>query len=126
MNAVIRTHEVQDFRQASNITVFAPTNDGLRRADPTLMDRLFPRDDMGQREANPVLAPAAIGAHVVTAGMTLRSAQFTTVAATPLRVTRTADGLMVQGAANMQARVIRLDIACSNGVIQGIDTVLIR
>ena len=130
VNAVVHTHVVQDFRQARDITVFAPTNDGLRRADPTLMDRLFPRDDMGQREADPVLAPAAIGAHVVTgrhdAAELGRGAQFTTVAGTPLTVTRTADGLTVQGAAKMQARVIRLDIACSNGVIQGIDTVLIR
>jgi uncharacterized surface protein with fasciclin (FAS1) repeats len=130
VNAVTRTHVVDDFRQANSITVFAPTNDGIRRQDPNPMDRLFPRDDMGNPQADPVLAPAAIGAHVVVgrhgAAELARGQQFTTVAGTPLRASASGETVMVQGAANTQARVTRPDIACSNGVIQGIDAVLIR
>jgi uncharacterized surface protein with fasciclin (FAS1) repeats len=130
VNAVTLTHVVQDFRQANNITVFAPTNDGISRQDPNLMDRLFPRDHMGYREADPVLAPAAIGAHVVVgrhdAAELARGQQFTSVAGTPLRTMASGETVTVQGAANIQARLTRPDIACSNGVIQGIDAVLIR
>jgi uncharacterized surface protein with fasciclin (FAS1) repeats len=130
VNAVTLTHVGQDFRQAGNITVFAPTNDAVRHQNPTLMDRLFPRDDMGNIEADPVLAPAAIGAHVVVgrhgAAELARGQQFNTVAGTPLRTMGSGETVTVQGAANIQARVTRPDIACSNGVIQGIDAVLIR
>jgi uncharacterized surface protein with fasciclin (FAS1) repeats len=130
VNGLVNTHLVQDFRQARDITIFAPTNNGLQRMNAVVIDRLFPRDEGGSRQADPVLAPAAVGAHVVqgrhSAAELARGQQFTAVSGTPLSTSGAGGTVTVSGAGGTQARVTRADIACSNGVIHGIDAPLIR
>jgi uncharacterized surface protein with fasciclin (FAS1) repeats len=130
VSAINATHIVQDFRQAREITIFAPTNDGLRRMGVPLRNRLFPADERGNRTADPVLAPAAIGAHVVQgrhdSAALARGAQYTTSAGTPLSTASANNVITVTGAGGVSARVTRADIPCSNGVIQAVDAPLLR
>jgi uncharacterized surface protein with fasciclin (FAS1) repeats len=129
VNAIVHTHVVGDMRNANAITVFAPTNDALGRMDPGLLDRLFPRGDAA-RQADPVLAPAAIGAHVVQGrrdAQSLRAGgELRSVAGTPVSVTGQGEESTVVGAAGTRARITRPDIPCSNGIIHGVDGLLIR
>ena len=128
MNAIVHTHMVQMFRTANNITILAPTNDAVATMDATWRDRLFPRQD-GARQADPVLAPAAIGAHVVqgqnTAAQLASGMQLTTVAGTPLSTAASGETVTLTGAGNAQARITAPAIACTNGVIYPIDRVLL-
>jgi uncharacterized surface protein with fasciclin (FAS1) repeats len=128
-NGLVHSYLADTVRNANDITIFAPTNEAVSRMNPTLLDRLFPRED-GARQADPVLAPAAFGAHVVqgrrnAAGLA-QGGQFDSVSGTPLNVSSSGGTVMVKGAGGTEARVTRVDIACSNGVIHAIDSVLLR
>jgi len=134
VNAVTQASMVNDLRNLQNVTIFAPNNAAIEQVAPTLVDRIFPRDSgTAQREADPVLAGAAMQAHVVqgrmpaaalAAGMSVH-----TMAGTPL-TTAAAPGaertVTVTAMQGVTARVVQADIPCANGVIQGIDRVLIR
>ncbi|WP_372617372.1 fasciclin domain-containing protein [Falsiroseomonas sp.] len=130
VNGVVRARAVGDFRNANSITIFAPTNDALSGgARSALIDRLFPLVD-GNREADPVLAPAAFQAHVVQgrhdSAALRQGGELTTVAGTTLRVSTANGALTVAEKGDVMARVTRADIPCSNGVIHAIDAPLIR
>jgi uncharacterized surface protein with fasciclin (FAS1) repeats len=128
-NGIVHSHVAGDIRNANEITIFAPTNDALQRLDRNLIDRLFPMEE-GARRADPVLAPAAVGAHIVKgrrdSAALARGGEFRSVAGTPLTVLTQGGALIVRGAGGVEARVTRPDIACSNGVIHAIDRPLIR
>ena len=133
VNAVTRSHMVNELRNAQNITIFAPTNQAINQVHPMIVDRLFPRADTGTREADPVLAAAAIQAHTVQnrmpAATLIQTRQANTMAGTPLTFAAAGTGEAgptVSAAEGVTARVVQADIPCANGVIHGIDRVLIR
>ncbi|MBU8540022.1 fasciclin domain-containing protein [Falsiroseomonas tokyonensis] len=130
ISGVIRAHAVADVRNAHAITIFAPTNDALAGgARSVIIDRLFPMVD-GNREADPVLAPAAFRAHVVQgrhdSAALGRAGELMTDAGTPLQLRQENGVLSVLVGGERMARVTRADIPCSNGVIHAIDAPLIR
>jgi uncharacterized surface protein with fasciclin (FAS1) repeats len=130
VNGVVRTSAVSAFRTANDITFFAPTNAALAGgARSALIDRLFPVVD-GNREADPVLAPAAFQAHVVQgrrdSAALGQGGELTTVAGTTLRLSLANGVLTVVEKGDVLARVTRADIPCANGVIHAIDAPLIR
>jgi uncharacterized surface protein with fasciclin (FAS1) repeats len=134
VGAVTRSHMVNELRNMQNVTIFAPNNEAIDKVNPQLVDRLFPRDAAGGgREADPVLAAAAIQAHIVQgripAAALAQGVRLTTLAGTPLSFAGPGGserGAQVTAAEGVTARVTQGDIPCSNGVIHGIDSVLIR
>ncbi len=133
VNAVTRSHMVNDMRTMQNITFFAPTNDAINQVNPALVDRLFPRGEQGDREADPILATAAVQAHIVQGrfpGAALsQGVQLTTQAGSVLtfgRPSGSEQGATISTASGASARIVQADIPCSNGMIHGIDHVLIR
>lgn len=134
VNAVTRSHMVNELRNAQNITIFAPTNQAINQVNPMIVDRLFPRADTGTREADPVLAAAAIQAHIVQQRMPAASlaqaGQVRNMAGTPLTFAGPGGtgetGATITAAEGVTARIVQGDIPCANGVIHGIDRVLIR
>lgn len=134
VNAVTRSHMVNELRNAQNITIFAPTNSAINQVNPMLVDRLFPRGDSGSRDVDPVLASAAIQAHVVQnrmpAASLAQTGQVRTMAGTPLTFAGPSGtgeaGATITAAEGVTARIVQGDIPCANGVIHGIDRVLIR
>jgi uncharacterized surface protein with fasciclin (FAS1) repeats len=133
VNAVTHSHMVNELRVMQNITIFAPTNTAIDQVNPQIVDRLFPRDPAGGgRTADPLLATAAIQAHIVNgripAAALAQGVQLTSFAGTPLSIAaaggdRTAT---INGPGGITARIVQGDIACTNGVIHGIDHALIR
>jgi uncharacterized surface protein with fasciclin (FAS1) repeats len=112
VNAVTHSHMVNELRVMQNITIFAPTNAAIDQVNPQIVDRLFPRDPAGGgRTADPLLATAAIQAHIVNGRIPAAGGERAATINAPGGVT---------------ARVVQGDIACTNGVIHGIDHALVR
>lgn len=134
VNAVTHSHMVNDLRNMQNITIFAPTNAAINQVNPQIVDRLFPRDPAGGgRVADPILATAAIQAHVVQGRMPAsalaQGVHLTTVAGSQLTFAGPAAGergATITGPGGVSARIVQGDIPCSNGVIHGIDSALVR
>ncbi|WP_158287656.1 fasciclin domain-containing protein [Falsiroseomonas bella] len=134
LNAMNSGHMVNTVRTMQNITIFAPNNAAIDKVPPGLVDRIFPRDpsESGRRDADPVLAPAAMGAHVIQgrfpAAALGQGVQLTTQAGNTLSFSRPQGSQNVQVSAgqNVTANVVQANIECANGVIHGIDAVLIR
>ncbi|WP_431280720.1 fasciclin domain-containing protein [Humitalea sp. 24SJ18S-53] len=134
VGAVIRSHLVQDMRNAQAITVFAPNNAAAAKVNPALIDRVFPMEESGgPRTADPILSLAAIGVHTTNQRLpsaTLTNGQsITTSGGTPLTVAvsnATPPVTTVTAANGVVATVVTAAIPCSNGAIYGIDTVLFR
>jgi uncharacterized surface protein with fasciclin (FAS1) repeats len=131
LNAILATSVGNTIRNANQITIFAPTNDAVAKVDVGLRNRLFPRDqETGAREGDPVLAPAAIGAHVVTGTYTaaqLRSTgTLTSVSGSPITPSMNGNTMVITGARNNAANVTGDGIACTNGMVYPIDHVLVR
>jgi uncharacterized surface protein with fasciclin (FAS1) repeats len=134
VNAVTHSHMVNDLRNMQNVTIFAPTNRAIDAVSSVVVDRLFPRDPAGGgRQADPILATAAIQAHVVQGRMPAsalaQGVHLTTVAGSQLTVAAPATGergATITGPGGVSARIVQGDIPCSNGVIHGIDGALVR
>jgi uncharacterized surface protein with fasciclin (FAS1) repeats len=134
VNAVTHSHMVTDLRNMQNVTIFAPTNSAIDAVSPAVVDRLFPRDPAGGgREADPVLAAAAIQAHIVQGRMPAaalaQGLQLTTVAGSQLTFAAPATGergATITAPGGVSARIVQGDIPCANGVIHGIDRALVR
>lgn len=135
VNAVTAASMGNDVRNMQNITIFAPTNTAIQAAPPDLADRLFPRDSGsgGARTPDPVLASAAMQAHIIQgrlpAAALAAGVQVRTMAGTTLTTAMPPGGertVTVTAGEGLQAKVVQADVACANGVIQGVDRVLIR
>ncbi|WP_237216497.1 fasciclin domain-containing protein [Falsiroseomonas oryziterrae] len=133
VGAVTRSHMANDLRFAQNITIFAPTNAAMDSVSPLVADRIFPRDESGVREADPVLAAAAINSHIVPgripAAALAEGLRLVTMAGTPITIGNTPGaerGVTVSAGPNVSARVVQRDIPCANGMVHGIDRVLVR
>jgi uncharacterized surface protein with fasciclin (FAS1) repeats len=97
-------------------TVFAPTNDAFKKVPATTMAAL---------SKDKAKAADVLKYHVVKGKLTSKDlANMKTMTALDgktLTITKNADGsIMVDG-----AKVVNADMMCSNGVVHGIDTVLI-
>lgn len=133
VNAVTHSHMVNELRAMQNITIFAPTNAAIDQVNPQIVDRLFPRDPAdGGRTADPVLATAAIQAHIVNgripAAALAQGVHLTTFAGTALSIAAAGGDrtVAINAPGSVTARVVKGDIACTNGVIHGIDRALVR
>ncbi len=133
VNAVTHSHMVNELRVMQDITIFAPTNAAIDQVNPQIVDRLFPSDPAGGgRTADPVLATAAIQAHIVNGRIPdaalAQGVQLTSFAGTPLSIVAAGGdrAATIKGPGGITARIVQADIACTNGVIHGIDHALVR
>jgi uncharacterized surface protein with fasciclin (FAS1) repeats len=133
VNAVTHSHMVNELRVMQNITIFAPTNAAIDQVNPQIVDRLFPRDPAGGgRTADPLLATAAIQAHIVNgripASALTQGLQVTSLSGMPLSIVAAGGerSATINAPGGITARVVQGDIACTNGVIHGIDHALVR
>jgi uncharacterized surface protein with fasciclin (FAS1) repeats len=130
VNATVMGSMANEVRALNNITVFAPTNEAINRVDQNLANRIFPRDESGARNADPVLASAAIRAHIVQgripASALVEGMRLTTMAGNTITVHKQGGATTVSAAENVTANITQPDMGCANGVIHGIDHVLIR
>jgi uncharacterized surface protein with fasciclin (FAS1) repeats len=134
VNAVTHSHMVNELRTMQNITIFAPTNAAIDHVNPQIVDRLFPRDpSSGGRTADPLLATAAIQAHIVNgripAAALAQGVQLTSLAGTQLSIAAPGSGERsptITAPGGVTARIAQGDIPCTNGVIHGIDAALVR
>jgi uncharacterized surface protein with fasciclin (FAS1) repeats len=97
-------------------TVFAPTNDAFKKLPPgTVEDLLKPENKakLTQILTYHVHAGDAIMARDV------KTMNLSTVEGSPLMVKTSADGVWINN-----AKVVKTDVVCSNGVIHWIDTVV--
>lgn len=133
VGAVARASLINDVHNMQNITLFVPTNTAIEQAPPGLVDRLFPRGNEGAREADPVLAGAALSAHIVegrlpaaalATGVRVRTMAGTTISTTVPPGTERA--VVITAGEGVSAKITQADVPCNNGVIHGIDRVLIR
>jgi uncharacterized surface protein with fasciclin (FAS1) repeats len=135
VNAVTVASMGDTVRNMQNITIFAPNNTAVQAVAPDLIDRLFPRQagSGGGREPDPVLATAATLAHIVQgrlpAAALASGVHVQTLAGTTLTTTAPPGGdrtVTVTAAQGVEAKIVQANVTCANGVIQGIDRVLIR
>jgi len=131
VGAVIRSHVVNDLRNAQAITIFAPNNAAAAKLNPAIVDAVFPMQEGGGRTADPVLSLAAIGVHVSNqrvAGLT-NGQSIMTSGGTPLTVAvsnATPPVTTVSAVNGVVSTVTGPAIPCLNGTIYGLDTVLFR
>jgi uncharacterized surface protein with fasciclin (FAS1) repeats len=129
VNGVVHTRLVQNLRGAQSITMFVPTNEAVSRMHPGLRQVLLPLNHEGQQTIGSA-AQTAIAAHVVQGRHDSRELaqgqQMSTYGET--QITSAAEGgvLTLKAPGGAEARVVRPDIACSNGIIHGIDALLVR
>jgi uncharacterized surface protein with fasciclin (FAS1) repeats len=133
VNAVTMASMGNDVRNLQNITIFAPNNAAVAAVAPDMVDRLFPRQaGGGGREPDPILASAAVQAHVVQGRLPVAAlaagASGRTLAGTALSAAATQGepSVTLTTGQGVTAKIVQPNIACANGVIQGIDRVLIR
>lgn len=98
-------------------TVFAPTDDAFAKLPPGTLDNLLKPENKSklQEILTYHVVSGRVGSDKVVA---LSSAK--TVQGAEVKISHNADGVMVNG-----AKVVKTDIACSNGVIHVIDAVLL-
>ncbi|MBE9604705.1 fasciclin domain-containing protein [Acetobacteraceae bacterium H6797] len=131
VGVIAASHVGADLREVGPFTILAPTNAAIEAAPPFLVDRLFPKESDG-RTADPVLAPAAVNAHILagrytsTAVSVGQSVQTRTRAGNLIEVSNQNGAVTIAAAGAGEAKVVKSDIACSNGVIHVIDHVLVR
>ena len=130
VNATVMSHMENDVRVMNNVTIFAPTNEAISRVDQNLSARIFPRDETGARNADPVLASAAVRAHIVQgripASALVDGMRLVTLAGTPITIHKQGNVTTVSAAEGVNANITQPDMACANGVVHGISSVLIR
>ena len=136
--ALVRTGQTTLLRGSGPFTILAPTNDAVNKLPVHIKTSVFGQAASSEQDMDPVLAPAMVNAHLidgkhmaaeVQAGASTQS--MVTRNGNELKLVRGADGrfaLQPQGRGRraVEGHVVRADIACSNGVIYLVDTVLIR
>ncbi|MBU8537322.1 fasciclin domain-containing protein [Falsiroseomonas tokyonensis] len=132
VGVVNRSHLVADFREVGPFTFFVPTNAAVAAVTPGLVNILFPAGAGGESSADPVLAPAAVNAHILDGrytsaalepGMTMPAR---TRAGNTIQVSNVDGKVTLRTGNGVVATVLRGDIPCSNGVIHIIDQSLVR
>ena len=108
---------VSTLKGAGPFTVFAPTDDAFAKLPAGTVEDLLKPENKAKLQAILTyhVAASRIGSEQVAS---LSSAK--TVQGGELKISNNADGVMVN-----QAKVVKADIGCSNGVIHVIDSVLI-
>jgi uncharacterized surface protein with fasciclin (FAS1) repeats len=94
-------------------TVFAPTDEAFKKLPPGALDALL--KDTAKLKA--VLSYHVITGHV--RAKDLKSGEVMTVQGSPLTAVVSSSGVQVNG-----ARVTKVDLVATNGIIQAIDTVI--
>ena len=108
---------VDTLKGAGPFTVFAPTDEAFAKLPPGTLDSLLKAENKSKLQA--ILTYHVVSGRVGSEQVvTLSTAK--TVQGTELKVSHDAGGVMVNG-----AKVVKTDIACSNGVIHVIDTVML-
>lgn len=140
-SALERTGLADSLRSSGPVTIFVPTDQAIARHPSDLSERLFPQGGSAQggQSMDPVAAPAAVNAHIVDGritaselrgGQKLRTRNGTTIdvaSAQGGQVTLSpTPGRFSLGMKPEQAKIVQADIACSNGIIQKVDDVLVR
>ena len=130
LNATLMSSMQNEVRAMNDVTIFAPANDAVSRVDPNLASRIFPRDESGARTADPVLASAAIRTHIVQgripASALVEGMRLVTLAGTPITIHKQGNATTISAAEGVTANITQPDMACANGVVHGINNVLIR
>jgi len=135
VDVLTRTGQTALLRASGPFTILAPTNDAIGKTSQKLRNDVFgqqPTDSM-----DPYLAPAVVSAHTIDGRIGSSdvegqsSASFRTRNGNELKLVRGSDGrfaLMPEGRGRraVEGHVVRADIACSNGVLHLVDTVLIK
>jgi uncharacterized surface protein with fasciclin (FAS1) repeats len=138
VSALVRTGQTTLLRGSGPFTILAPTNEAVSKLPITFQTSVFGTTASQEQQMDPVLAPAAVNAHIidgkhtgaeVQAGASTQSMM--TRNGNELKLVREADGRFLlqpqgRGRRAIEAHVVRGDIPCSNGVIHLVDTVLIR
>lgn len=108
---------VDTLKGAGPFTVFAPTDEAFAKLPAGTLDELL-------KPENKAKLSSILTYHVVSGKVMAKQAMKLSTAATvngqSLTLTHGMGGLMVDG-----AKVVKADIACSNGVIHVIDTVIL-
>ncbi len=98
-------------------TVFAPTDEAFAKLPPGTLDSLLLPANKSKLQG--ILTYHVVSGRVGSDKVVALSAA-KTVQGAELKITHSADGVMVNG-----AKVVKTDITCSNGVIHVIDSVLL-
>ncbi|NKE47122.1 fasciclin domain-containing protein [Roseomonas frigidaquae] len=133
VDVVSRSHLVEDLRQVGPFTLFVPTNAAVSEVTPALINVLFPMGASGEGgTADPILAPAAINAHILEGRYTSAALEpgltmpARTRAGNTIEVANLGGKVTLRATNGAVANVVRGDIPCSNGVIHMIDRSLVR
>jgi uncharacterized surface protein with fasciclin (FAS1) repeats len=127
-----RSHVVEDLRQVGPFTIFVPTNAAIAAVAPGLVNILFPTGENSGASADPILAPAAVNAHILEGRYTSAALEpgltmpARTRAGNTIQVSNVDGKVTLRAANGAVANVLRGDIPCSNGVIHIIDQSLVR
>lgn len=132
VGVVNRSHLVEDFRQVGPFTFFVPTNAAVGAVAPGLVNVLFPTGTGGESGVDPILAPAAVNAHILEGRYTSAALEpgltmpARTRAGNTIQVSNVGGKVTLRAGNGAVATVLRGDIPCSNGVIHVIDQSLVR
>ncbi|MDP9034420.1 MAG: fasciclin domain-containing protein [Myxococcota bacterium] len=98
-------------------TVFAPTDSAFAKLPPGTLDNLLKPENKAKLQG--ILTYHVVSGRVGSEKVVALS-EAKTVQGGEVKISHNADGVMVNG-----AKVVKADIACSNGVIHVIDSVLL-
>lgn len=116
--AAVKAAELVDALKADGpFTVFAPTNAAFEALPEGTVDTLLLPENKAKLQS--VLTYHVVPGNIMAADIADGETEVTTLEGTTLTVTKTADGVMVDG-----ANVTSTDIKTSNGVIHVIDAVV--
>ena len=118
INALHKTRMLSTLRGPGPFTLFAPTDAAFAKLSPADMDYLMHNKDKLSIVLNYHIIPARIDAATAIAMTSPGSPA--TLEGSPVQVTTSNGTVMINN-----ATVVQPDILCTNGVIHGIDTVLI-
>jgi uncharacterized surface protein with fasciclin (FAS1) repeats len=97
-------------------TVFAPTNDAFKKLPPGTVEELL---KPGNKDKLTAILTYHVHAGDAIMAKDVKTMNLSTVQGAPLMVKADGDGVMINN-----AKVIKTDVVCSNGVIHWIDTVV--
>jgi uncharacterized surface protein with fasciclin (FAS1) repeats len=108
---------VETVQDAESLTVFAPTNDAFAKLPEGTLDTLLLPENKEQLTS--ILTYHVVPSKIMAGDIAMGTTEVETLQGDTLTVTKTEDGVMVDG-----ANVTMADVKASNGVIHVIDTVV--